>query len=44
MFNPVMVYIRSIGFINFILRAAVALCALFLIFVIFAGLCFLFGF
>lgn len=36
--------IQTIGLANFILRAVVVVCALFLVFSIFAGLAFLFGF
>jgi hypothetical protein len=43
MLNPV-VLIQSIGIINFVLHAVVAICTMFMLLVIFAGLCFLMGF
>lgn len=37
-------YIATIGLMNFILRAVVVICALFLMFASYAGLCFIYGF
>jgi hypothetical protein len=43
MLNPV-VLIQSIGIINFVLRAVVAICAAFMLLIVCAGLFFLMGF